>query len=543
MRKNLPVTNAETQLPENEFIYSRTDLKGVITEANEAFCKVSGFTRDEMVGQSHNMVRHPDMPIAAFEDLWRDLKAGRPWRGVVKNRRKDGGFYWVVANVSPVREGGRVIGYQSVRSRPDRREIEAAAEAYRRINEGEKRLEVVHGRVARIRPSWLTVATSLGAQMAIVSVLLILLAAIDLTEVIFKLDFGPAHEILMALSALYAFYSLLVFVPRVSRDLESVSEWIEGVLTSGNLKSRLDVDRSDLLGNVVKQMDSFVSSVQATVQGMADTAKQVESVTHEVDGGMRVVHQSAIKQSEATSSAAAAVEEVTVSIGEVAEHARSTKDVAQNAGEVSREGALRSGEACQTINALAETVKRSAVQVETLGQRSAEISQIAGVIKEIADQTNLLALNAAIEAARAGEQGRGFAVVADEVRKLAERTTRATQEISNMIELIQNDTRDAVDGMRAGATQVEEGVSLVNAAQSALQRIKEEMDDTIQRVNEISHASNEQQEAMTQLAQNVEQVAAMTEQNVSVVNQTEGMVQQLTTMVDRMNKSVNQFAI
>jgi aerotaxis receptor len=112
-----------------------------------------------------------------------------------------------------------------------------------------------------------------------------------------------------------------------------------------------------------------------------------------------------------------------------------------------------------------------------------------------------------------------------------------------MIELIQNETREAVDGMRAGAAQVEDGVGLVHAAQTALQRIKDEMDDTIQRVNEISHASSEQQEAMTQLAQNVEQVASMTEQNVAVVNQTEGLVHKLTAMVDRMNKSARQFSI
>ena len=140
-------------------------------------------------------------------------------------------------------------------------------------------------------------------------------------------------------------------------------------------------------------------------------------------------------------------------------------------------------------------------------------------------------------------RGRGFAVVADEVRKLAERTGRATQQISSMIDLIQQDTQRAVEGMRSGASQVEAGVSLVHSAQDALQKINDEMGDTIQRVNEISHASDEQREAMTLLAQNVEQVASMTEQNVAVVTQTESMVGRLTSIVERMNKSVNQFTV
>ncbi len=543
MRKNLPVTNIETSLPDNQFIYSRTDLKGVITEANEAFCNVSGYTREEMVGQPHNMVRHPDMPEAAFKDMWADLKTGRPWRGIVKNRRKDGGFYWVVANVSPVRENGQIVGYQSVRSRPSREEIEAATAAYEKINRGSSSLVIIHGHAVYRHSALVKAMTSLRGQTYFLGFLVLLLGCIDLSEGVFSLDFGWVDEALMGLAIAYAIYFVGFFVPKLSRDLDKMADWTESLLTTGNLKRRLLIRRSDMLGSVVNRMDAFVSSVQATVQGMADTARHVAESTSEVEAGMHVVHRSAEKQSEATSAAAAAVEEVTVSIGEVAEHAHTTKEVALNTGDVSREGAKRSGEACATITALAGTVKESAEKVETLGQRSAEISHIAGEIKEIADQTNLLALNAAIEAARAGEQGRGFAVVADEVRKLAERTGRATQQISSMIDLIQQDTQRAVEGMRSGASQVEEGVSLVHSAQDALQKINDEMSDTIQRVNEISHASDEQREAMTLLAQNVEQVASMTEQNVAVVTQTESMVGRLTSIVERMNKSVNQFTV
>ena len=170
MRKNLPVSNLETVLPDNEFIYSRTDSKGVIVEANEAFAKVSGFTREEMIGQPHNLVRHPDMPEEAFADLWRDLKAGRPWCGIVKNRRKDGGFYWVVANVSPVREGGQIVGYQSVRSRPSRTEIATADAAYKQSREGDKSTRVEHGRVVDRRAASVQAVLALPIQLTLIGI-------------------------------------------------------------------------------------------------------------------------------------------------------------------------------------------------------------------------------------------------------------------------------------------------------------------------------------------------------------------------------------
>ncbi len=132
-------TEVETQVPAGQFIYSRTDLKGKIVEANQAFVDISGYSREEMIGQPHNLVRHPDMPSEAFADMWRDLKSGRPWRGIVKNRRKDGGFYWVVANASPVREEGKIVGYQSVRTRPTVEDVMAAEAAYQRLPHGDRR--------------------------------------------------------------------------------------------------------------------------------------------------------------------------------------------------------------------------------------------------------------------------------------------------------------------------------------------------------------------------------------------------------------------
>ncbi|WP_300329465.1 PAS domain-containing methyl-accepting chemotaxis protein [Accumulibacter sp.] len=542
MRKNLPVTDLETILPDNEFIYSRTDLKGVIVEANEAFARVSGFRPDEMIGQPHNIVRHPDMPEDAFADLWRDLKAGSPWRGIVKNRRKDGGYYWVVANVAPVREHGRVVGYQSVRSRPSREEIAQADAAYRRMREGGSALGVEHGRVVTRRARRLAGLFSLRVQLTAIA-----LAELAATALYFFAsqpgERALVADILAGLLALYGLFFLFYYQPRLHHNLAEFAAWLDRILTTGNLRQRCESTRMDLLGSVIHQTDKFVCSVQATVQGMADLAAHVRAATSEVSQSVDQVHGAARKQSEATTAAAAAVEEVTASIGEVAEHARSTRDVAHQTSEVSHEGAARSEEACAAITSLSETVKVSAGQVETLGQRSAQISQIAAVIKEIADQTNLLALNAAIEAARAGEQGRGFAVVADEVRKLAERTGKATQEISSMITIIQNETQLAVDSMRAGASQVGEGVNLVHSAQAILQRIQDEMVDTMRRVDEISHASSEQQAAMNQLARNVEQVAMMTEQNVSVVSQSGLLVQKLSAIVDRMEKAVNQFAV
>ena len=150
MRINMPVTQVERHLKDGEYIVSKTDLKGRITYVNRPFVEISGFSEEELLGKAHNIVRHPDMPAAAYADLWKTLQAGKPWRGLVKNRCKNGDFYWVEANANPVWEGDRVIGYMSLRTKPSRAQVEAAEQFYRQFREGTARgLTVKEGRVAR----------------------------------------------------------------------------------------------------------------------------------------------------------------------------------------------------------------------------------------------------------------------------------------------------------------------------------------------------------------------------------------------------------
>lgn len=515
-------TDVETLIPDGEFIYSRTDLKGVIQEVNDAFARISGYSREEMIGRPHNLVRHPDMPKEAFSDFWRDLKAGRPWRGIVKNRRKDGGYYWVEANVSPVRENGRIVGYQSVRSKPTRQQVSEAEQAYHRIRSGDTTLRIESGRIVPQRTRWLRMVARYDMQIRVFS----LMAIVPLACLLFAAFTGEPgmleQPLLLALaggSIAGLLYLVCIATPRTNQDLTAFGNWLEKLLASGDLSQRFDIHRLGRIGVLGRDADKLVSSLRATLQGMVDVAHQVDQATQAVDYEIHRVQHTAEAQHATTDSAA------------------------QDAGAAAAEGLEVTRRASATAASLADIVTNAAQKVEQLGDRSQEIRQIASIIREIADQTNLLALNAAIEAARAGEQGRGFAVVADEVRKLAERTGAATNDISELIAGIHNETQLAVHSMRQGAEQVRHSVHLASTTEAALMRINAEMTATIAEVGDITEAAQVQQQALTELAASVESLAQQAEQNTASMLQTRASVEALRKAEIRMLQAVQQYQL
>ena len=545
MATAVQVTDRETVVPEKAFIYSRTDSKGRITEANQVFADLCGYAIEEMIGKPHNLIRHSDMPKAAFADMWKSLQAGRPWQGMVKNRRKDGGFYWVMAMVSPVRDqGGKVSGFQSLRRRASREQIEAAGAAYRRIQRGDHALRIEEGRAVRNLSSWrlnfarVDYRIAAGAVCGLAASVAGLCLEYGGTRITMLHSLGTAAFVLGGLGCLL---TLLSTLPNLTGDLDRIDHYLDQLLFTGDFTTALDMNMRGRSAKIAGKVGLLTSWIQATIKCIQDAVEPVEHSTSAVRLAIEEIERAAKAQNMATSSVAAATTELDLTIREVAEHLRTTESAVRETGRKAVEGAEVSHRATGRVQELATVVKDAAVEVEALGGSSAEISVIAGVIREIADQTNLLALNASIEAARAGDAGRGFAVVANEVRSLADRTMKATAKIDGLIETIKGDSDRAIAGMRAGATQVAGGVMLVQEAHGALNGINGLMAEAVRQVSEIATASTQQTEAINEISANITRVAAMTEQNTDVVQQTSQLIGNLTPLVDRVKQAVEQY--
>ena len=287
-------------------------------------------------------------------------------------------------------------------------------------------------------------------------------------------------------------------------------------------------------GEMLVSLRSMVTEIHSGSSKLINGAERINTASREVATASQ-------HQADATSAMAAAIEEMTVSINHISDTANETERASEAAAQDAADGETKVQTATGEINKIATSVGEASQKIRELAQRADQVSSIAGVIKEIAAQTNLLALNAAIEAARAGEQGRGFAVVADEVRKLAERTSAATVEIEQMIGGIQSDTESVVLVMDAALPQVESGVQLAEGAAQSLRDIRDGASATLTRIREVADSTKEQSIASTSIAQQVEHIAQMVEQTSAAMNSTAATAHELEQLASELNRLVGRF--
>ncbi|WP_397474175.1 methyl-accepting chemotaxis protein [Pusillimonas sp.] len=520
MRKNLPVTNVETKVRENQYLISKTDMKGRLIYANPAFIEVSGFSRDELMGKAHNIIRHPDMPPAAFADLWKTLKAGKPWLGLVKNRRKDGGFYWVLANAYPVMENGEVTCYASVRVKPTEEQVRQAEQFYADINAGRaKGYGVVQGQ--RVRRGWRRLADlaalpfSRGLRISVMRMSLAAFLAIG-ASAYFAATGGVPQEWQWVAWPLIGLLTAGMFAQGYSlsrRVLQSIDKMAETArqVSAGNLTTELGQgNQNDELGRVTFYLDimrkSLISISDDVQIGVTATGHSAQVLF------ANNTHLSARTEDQASSlqETAAAMEELTATVKQNSDNAHVAAGLADESMRIARQGGKVVAKVVETMDGIRDS--------------SRKISDIVTLIEGIAFQTNILALNAAVESVRAGEAGKSFAVVAGEVRNLALKSSQAAKEVKGLIdESTGRVTIGSEQAARAGATM-------------------QEIVDSVQRVTdimgEIFTASVEQSSGLEQINQAIGQMDGVTQQNAELVHDLGQTVRTLSLEAENLGDAI-----
>ena len=469
-------------------IVTRTDMEGRITYANPSFIEISGYGRDELIGAPHNIVRHPDMPAEAFTDLWRTVRRGQPWQGMVKNRAKDGGYYWVMAFVTPLFEGDTQVGFMSVRNAPARADIDRASALYARVKAGEQAFPMTP------RPRWWHRSSTVAAAGAGIGLALFVGAAL------------MPHWGWSAAGAVWLVAGAAAWRGLVSAPLADATAAMRAI-EHGELDRHAGQGARFGLGGLRLQIEAVRIHLRSTLCDVMLGARAVEASAAQVHEEVVTLTKAIGAQRDRITQIATAVEQMSVSIRDASQHTASALALSESAM-VDVDGAQgKITESVAGTTSVADAVGRTATQVDSLHTLVGTIKQVTQSISDIATQTSLLSLNAAIEAARAGEEGRGFGVVADEVRSLSERTARSTEDIGKALEAITRFATDTAGSMQAAVASVAASGEQIRDSAGFFMRVRESSGVVVDRSRDIAGMLTQQSSASHDIAGSMEAIS------------------------------------
>ncbi|OZI23972.1 chemotaxis protein [Bordetella genomosp. 9] len=495
MRLNLPVTENEFPFPTGHTLVSKTDTKGRIVYCNAMFAEVSGYAKEELLGKPHNIIRHPDMPEEAFRDMWATIASGRPWSAAVKNRRKNGDYYWVMANATPLMEDGVPVGYMSVRTEASEAQIEDAEALYATMRQEAKAGRRLHA-LSKGRPVRRNLRGRLGTALQLGLAGQLMLFFIAVLAAFLAIDrFLPSDSAIVHTAAWLLRLALLAVTwhflrTRLVAPLNDVV-LAANRLAAGDLTQSAAPTRDDEVGGLQAALGQLRINVGSIVRDARDQSRDIVARAVELTRGNLHLSERTEAQAGNVQQTAASMEEITTTVSLAAAASNDVSRLSAGTRLIARQGT--------------EAVDQVSATMRSIAESSDRINEITRIIDSIAFQTNILALNASVEAARAGEQGRGFAVVAGEVRALAQRSGHAAKEIRHLIE--------------DSALKVVEGNARTAAARKTMSEVLNGVEEVNTLVEGISSAANEQLNGISQANAAIGELDGITRQNASLVEQ------------------------
>lgn len=504
MRMNLPVTGNTYVYPAHQTLISITDLKGRITYCNQDFIDVSGYSADELLGQPHNILRHPDVPPEAFRDFWETIQDGKIWSAILKNRRKNGDAYWVRANATPMRNGDKVVGYLSVRTLPTDQEVAETERVFAAMRQeaDNQRLRYVFRRGELKRTglrgwaSWLFQPSHShkAAWLAAVAV-----AVPSIAAMLTASAWGIGLVALLTATLVWKSMKSVLISP------QNQPAAVAQQLASGDLSQFVDVGSAG-------SMRQFILPIS-----------QLALATRTVMGDVRLDLQTLLEKCEAVTTRSKGLEDRTVTqAGSLLQTSTAMEQInttVAQTSETTRVGVKTVNEASAAVAESQAVVQSVADVMQEIAGSAHNMNEFVQVIEGVAFQTNILALNASVEAARAGEHGRGFAVVASEVRTLSQNTTAAARQIKALIQ--------------ASQERIELGDQRVSQAREQMERVVAMVGRVEQMLEEINRASAEQ-------ADGVRDVSSALSQLDDITNRNKEMAAELAALFDDVHASVKE---